>query len=125
MSDKLNTNQSILRENCKLISCLLPDDGTDKKLLKALLDEKKINRANSTSCMGLAVLADAKTKFDELPQPVLIRKVEVVVPENDADELYDYIYVTAGIGCPQGGLMWLNSSTLASPYNLPKDVPLE
>ena len=125
MSDRLNTNQSIPREKSKLISCLLPDDGTDKKLLKALLDEKNINRANSTSCKGLAVLTDAKTRFDELPEPVLIRKVEVVVPENDADELYDYIYDKAGIGRPHGGLMWLNALTLVSPYELPKDVPLE
>ena len=113
------------RENCKLISCLLPDDGSDKRLIRALYDEKKISRANSTSCMGLAVLADAKTKFAELPQPVLIRKVDVVVPENEADELYDYIYDKAGIGRPQGGIMWLNALSLVSPFNVPKDVPLE
>ncbi len=125
MSNIPKTNQPIPRENCKLISCLIPDDGSDKILIRALHEEKNINRANSTSCMGLAVLADAKTKFDELPQPVLIRKVDVVVPEDEADELYEYIYDKARIGRPQGGVMWLHALSTVSPYDLPKNVPFE
>lgn len=113
------------REACKLISCILRDDGTDKKLMSALRDEKNITRANSTSCMGLAGSADAKTKFGELPQPVLMRKVDVIVTEAEADSLYDYIYEKALIGRPQGGAIWLNELTLVSPFNLPENVPLE
>ena len=125
MNDKRHTGQSIPREACKLITCILPDDGTEKKLIRALRDDKQITRANSASCMGIAILADAKPKFGELPKPTLIRKVDVVVAEAEADELYDYIYEKAHIGRPQGGSIWLSALSLASPFALPGDVPLE
>lgn len=53
----------------------------------------------------MAVLADARTKFGELPQPALVRTINVVVPEKDTDELYDYIYEKAPIGRLAGGAM--------------------
>lgn len=98
MSDNLSFDQSVPREACKLITCVLPDHGTEKKLIRALRDEKHITRANSVSCLGLAVLASARTTFGELPQPTLVRKVDVVVTEEAANELYDYICNKAKTG---------------------------
>jgi hypothetical protein len=125
MNSRPPTDSPAPRETCKLISCVLPDDGTEKKLIRALRDDKQITRANSISCLGMAVLADARTKFGELPEPTLVRKVDIVVPEADADELYDYIYAVARIGRPQGGAIWMRALTLASPFALPEGVPAE
>lgn len=125
MSDKLSGDQAVPHEACKLITCVLPDDGTEKKLFRALRDEKHIIRANSVSCLGLTGPAEARTKFGKLPEPTLMRKIDVVVPEDKADELYDYIYDKANIGRPQGGVIWQATLTLTSPFALPQDVPVE
>ena len=125
MNDNQAADQAVPRQACKLITCILPDDGTEKKLMRALRDEKQITRANSTSCMGLAIQGEARTAFGKLPEPTLTRKVDVVVPESDADELYNYIYEKAHIGRPQGGVIWLGALTFTSPFVLPEDVPVE
>jgi len=82
MNGDAQADPSVPREACELITCVLPEDGTEKELIPALRDEKQIIRANSVSCLGMAVLADARTKFGELSEPTLVRKVDVVVPES-------------------------------------------
>jgi len=109
----------------KLITCLLPDDGSDRKLMRALRDECQVTAANSASCLGLAGLQDARTKHRDLPEPRLVRRIDVLVAAADADDLYDYIYATANIGRTHGGAIWLGPVTLASEFELPADVPLE
>ena len=109
----------------KLITCILPDDGSDKKLMRALGLEKQVTTANSTSCLGLAVLADARTEHGKLPEPRLARKVEVLVAAADADDLFDYIYETANIGRNGGGTILLGPINMASVFELPAGVPRE
>ncbi len=109
----------------KLISCVLPDDGSDRKLMRALRDERQVTAANSTGCLGLAGLQDARTKHRNLPEARLVRKVDVLVAAADADDLYDYIYATANMGRTDGGVIWLEAVNLASEFKLPTGVPLE
>ncbi len=125
MNGERHADQPSPQEACKLITCILPDDGSEKALLRALRDEMGITRANSTNCLGLAVFAEAKSKPGKLPEPVLARKVDVVVPEADADALYDYIYAKARIGRPRGGAVWMAALSLSSPFALPAEVPVE
>ena len=117
--------QTAPREACKLLTCLVPHDGTDKKLMRSLRDEKQITRANRISCLNMELLANVRIKFSELPEPTMMSQVEIVVPEDNADDLYDYIYEKACIGKPQGGIIWMESLALTSPFPLPEDLPAE
>ena len=97
------------REAGKLGSCILPDDGSHKDLLDALYNEKDITRAEVTSCLGMSSLADANIKPGTLPDSFMARLVSVVVPENEADALFEFIYEKARIG-RDGGIVRLRIS---------------
>jgi nitrogen regulatory protein PII len=109
----------------KLIALILRDDGRDKRLLRLLRNEKRIIHASSVSCRGIAMLADARTPFHQLPEPELVRKVEVIVPADKAEEMFEFIYEKANIGQPKGGAIWQAELGDCSPYILPQGVPNE
>lgn len=117
--------QSFPQKAAKLITCVLPDNGTDKKLMQALRHEKQILRTCSVACRGIAVLQSAESKKNRLPEPTLVRMVKVVVSEDEADVLFDYIYQTAGIGHKGGGAIFMGPLTKVTPFELPEGVPDE
>lgn len=112
-------------ERCKLITCILPNDGSDRELRRALKTDKEIIRTTSLPANGMAALADARTKSGELPEPTIVRMVQIVVNVGREDDLFDYVYRTAKIGRPGGGMMYLSEEFIASSFNLPQDLPEE
>ncbi|MFB1486338.1 MULTISPECIES: hypothetical protein [unclassified Thiocapsa] len=86
----------------KLISCILPDDGTERRLL-AWLREQGITRAESIYCRGHSVLREAVARRGKLPEASLVRMVRVVADGDDAEALFDSIYEQADIHRPGGG----------------------
>lgn len=109
------------REPCKLIICILPDDGTHKALLEELKSGGRVNRAFSQSCLGIDVFANAKVKPGTLPDAYLTRLVQIVVPANEADALFEHVYETARINRPGGGVILQAPLIAATLYELPEE----
>jgi hypothetical protein len=112
-------------EPCKLICAAVLDDGTDLQILEALRAEKNVLRANSISCLSSSVAAESRTKPGKLPQPVMGRLVEILVPEADAEDIFAFVCRLAVSTDEDGGVVWQSAAPFCTPYELPAGVPDE
>ncbi len=110
---------------CKLISAVVADDGTDLAILQGLRKEKGIVQAFSHACLGSSITVEARTKRGRLPEPKMVRFVEIVVPESRASEVFEYVCSVARVDQAGHGVVWQAGSTFCTPYALPEDVPDE
>lgn len=120
-----DTSKTAPREASKLITCMMPDDGSHKALLKALRHEKQITRAEAVSCLAISSLADANIKPGTLPDAFMARLVSVVVPEAEADALFEFIYEKGRVGRDGGGVVLQHALVTATPFVLPEGVAEE
>lgn len=100
----------------KLITCILPK-GIAVGVIKQLKEKYGIISANINNARGVGKIT-----------PLIYRGIgaqsekeilTVVVKEELADELFEFIYNEADINRPHGGLMYMNKLPIASIYQLP------
>ena len=112
---------AVLRENFKLIRCILPK-GKAIPLIQVLKDELGIITANFNFARGTGRIThrDYRSRVTQTEKEVL----SVVVAADKADAAFEFIYETAGIGEPHGGIMYQCSLSASTEFTLP-DVPEE
>ncbi len=105
----------------KLITCILPI-GVAHSVVQTLKDEKQIVTANVSNARGLGKLTHLKHRSlgDESEKQILT----VVVPDDQADEIFEFIYHEARLDRPHGGLVYMGSLERATTFVLP-DLPEE
>jgi hypothetical protein len=106
----------------KLISCILPDDGRELRLLQWLRDQQGVTRANSVYCRGHSILRQATARRGKLPEPTLVRLVTIVVDADQADALFDLIYAQADMHRPGGGSLIMAPLTCTTAFELPQGL---
>ena len=110
-------------ESVKLITCIINSEAisktSEKELLQALYDEQKIVRANSIHCRGYAPLHETKLKNSTLPQSHFARLIEIIVPSEESDHVFEFIFHKLGIDQPGVGVMHIKSLDYSSGFSLP------
>jgi len=108
-----------------MIVCMLPDNGTDIKIMHQLRKEKDVTRAESIACRGVNNLQTAKARLGKLPEPILYRVLTIIVTEVEADDVFDFVHEMAQIGQPGRGVLVQTTILGATRYVIPDDVPEE
>ena len=125
MSEGQESNHFLALQASQVITCILPDEGIHRMLIRDLHHEKGITRVESIRCRGIAALREARTKKGRLPVSTLVQMIKVVVSVMEAEALFEYIYEKARIGRPGGGLLLLGKPIESTPFTLPEDLPEE
>ena len=107
----------------KQIWAILPDDDRITKVVHALKDEKGLLAAHQISCRGLgAVGRSAPGKRFRPRRPRSLRLLTVIVPEENADEIFDFVYEKAEVNRPMGGLVFMGPLDGATAFTMPIGV---
>ena len=122
-------NEAITRSSdfpaCKAIYCVVPDDGTDKRILRELRDKFGIVRSGSTKIRGVGVLTPGGMSSSKLPKPVLVKELCLICTEEQAAEVFDYVFWSAQIDQPGRGVIWQQAVVGCTPYAFPDGMPDE
>ena len=104
----------------KIITCILPK-GVAVCVIEKLRDTYGLISANIKSARGVGKITPLAYRGvgGQSEKEILT----VVVPTESADELFEFIYETAEINRPHGGLIYMNALSMATIFTLPELPP--
>ncbi len=98
----------------KLITCILPV-GKGVDIIERLSNEKGIHTGNVSTGRGRgAGNVGSIGAWDEIDM------LNVVVPEDRADEIFDFIYEVGDLHRPRGGIMIQHPISPSTVFTLPE-----
>lgn len=100
----------------KLIACILPK-GRARALQQSLVDQKNIHCGNFHS--GRGVGRDSQIRDRGIGEQQERGIFEVIVPAEQADEIFEYIFFEAGMDERHGGMIYMTAAPRSTVMNLP------
>ncbi|MDP6184021.1 MAG: hypothetical protein QF609_09400 [Gammaproteobacteria bacterium] len=105
----------------KLITCVVPK-GVAPGVLETLKERWGIVTANINTARGIGKITPLK--YRGLGEQSEKEILTVMVEDERADDIFDFVYFEAKIDQPHGGLMYMLALQYATPFGLP-DLPTE
>ena len=100
----------------KLITAILPK-GRDKELVRKLVHDLKIQSVNINYARGLGRITPLRHRgVGETTEKSI---VTVLVDEDRAEEVFEFIFFEADINRPHGGLMFQQPLLASTAFELP------
>lgn len=108
--------------NAKLITAILPK-GAGSQLVRKLKEDKGVITANSSHARGVGRMAPLKYRgFGEQSEKDM---VTVIVPAEQSEEIFEYIYREQEIDTPHAGILYVSNLGFSSLFELPADMEEE
>ena len=107
--------------NAKLITCILPK-GRAQGLKQEMMEEKEVHIVKFDRARGVGRFSPITARGIGEQQEKEI--LEATVAEEDADELFEYMFFKGEMNQPHGGIIYMTSLPKATEMLVP-DLPLE
>jgi hypothetical protein len=122
----MNDERSVMHAS-KQIWAILPDDEKlIHQVIHALKDEKKILTAHQIVCRGMGAVGRPGRGFRVGARPPKsLRLLTVVVAEDQADEIFDFVFEQANVDRPMGGIVFSGPLEGATAFLIPEGVDEE
>lgn len=110
-------------KSSKQIYAILPDDDRVTEVVRLLRKEKNILTAHQITCRGMgAVGRSGPGRRLRSQAPKSLRLLTIVVEEERADEIFEFVFHKAEVDKPMGGIVFMGALDGATAFLVPEGV---